>query len=98
MAKADKEIVDFTQGEEPMAIEKLLIKLPEVVERSFQELAPQHIATYLVNLASSFNSYYAKNKIIGSKNEAYRLVLTRAVAQTLKFGLTLLGIPILEEM
>lgn len=98
LAKADKEIVDFTQSEEPMAIEKLLIKLPEVVERSFRELAPQHIATYLVNLASSFNSYYAKNKIIGSENEAYRLVLTRAVAQTLKFGLTLLGISVLEEM
>ncbi|HOH11236.1 MAG TPA: arginine--tRNA ligase [Candidatus Paceibacterota bacterium] len=98
LAKADKEIVDFTQGEEPMVIEKLLIKLPAVVERSFQELAPQHIVTYLVNLASSFNSYYAKNKIIGSENEAYRLVLTRAVAQTLKSGLTLLGIPVLEEM
>jgi len=98
LTKADKDDYNFEQSEVVTDVEKTLQYFPEVVERAYQELAPQYITTYLVILASAFNSYYAQNKIIGSKNEAYRLALTKAVAQVLKSGLTLLGIPALEKI
>ena len=79
-------------------VEKVLSRFPEVVERAYLELAPQHLATYLISLAGVFNSYYSKNKIIGSEAESYRLTLTEAVSKVLAKGLSLLGIPVLEKM
>jgi len=80
------------------ALEKLLYQLPEVVERSYQELAPQNLVSYLIEVAGAYNSFYANNKIIGSEEEAYRLMLTMATTIVLKNGLTLLGVPVLEKM
>jgi arginyl-tRNA synthetase len=31
-------------------------------------IAPHYIATYLIELAAEFNAYYAKNKIVDSKD------------------------------
>lgn len=99
LTKAEKIFeISANSRAEISAVERILYQFPEIVERAYSELAPQHIATYLISLASTFNSYYAQNKIIGSENEVYRLGLTKAVAQVLKSGLNLLGIPILEKM
>src|SRR3989338_2411741 len=40
-------------------IEKLLYRFPEVVEKVGKEYAPNAITTYLTELASSFNNFYA---------------------------------------
>lgn len=79
-------------------LEALLYRLPEVTEFSYQELAPQQVATYLIEVAGAFNSFYAQNQIIGSDYEAYFLALTRATSIVLKNGLNLLAIPVLEKM
>ncbi len=76
-------------------LEKLLLRFPEVVERARLEYAPHHIVTYLTELASAFNSYYANHKIIESP---YRLALTKVFAQTMKNGLWILGIKVPEKM
>jgi arginyl-tRNA synthetase len=88
----------LSPGGEVSEVEKILIHFPEIVSRAAAELAPQHLVTYLTNLASAFNAYYAKNKIIGSKEEAHRLALTAAIAQVLANGLWLLGIIVPEKM
>jgi arginyl-tRNA synthetase len=85
-------------GEEPTAAEKLLIRFPDLAAFAAQELAPNYIVTYLLELASAFNAYYAQNRIIGSGAENYRLALTAAVAQVLKNGLELLGIQTPDKM
>ncbi len=77
---------------------RFLARFPEVVARAAAELAPQHLVTYLTNLASEFNAYYAANQIIGSADEPYRLALTAATAQVLANGLWLLGIKVPEKM
>ena len=82
----------------PALVEKLLYRFPEVVERAAADYAPNYLVTYLTDLASAFNSYYAQNKIIGSEEESYRLALTAAVAQTLENGLDLLGIKVPGKM
>lgn len=80
-------------------LEKLLARFPEIVERAEKEMSPHYIATYLIEIAGAFNSFYAGNKIIGSgKDESYRLALTSAFAITMKNGLYLLGIKAPEKM
>ncbi|MFA6536701.1 MAG: arginine--tRNA ligase [Candidatus Paceibacterota bacterium] len=80
-------------------LERHLIRFPEVVERAQQEFSPHHIATYLIEIAGAFNSFYANTKIIGSgEGEYYRLVLVRAFSQVMKNGLYLLGIKSPEVM
>lgn len=81
-----------------IALESLLYRLPEVVERAYQDLAPQQLITYLLEVASAFNRFYAENKIIGGEHEAYCLALTRATSIVLKNGLQILAIPTLERM
>ncbi len=76
-------------------LEKLLVRFPEIVERARIEYAPHHIVTYLIELASAFNSYYAHNQIVG---DAYRIALTKVFAQTVKNGLWILGIKVPERM
>lgn len=78
--------------------ERLLPRFPAVVLRAAQEYEPHHVTTYLTELAGAFNSWYAKEKIIGSEDEAYKLALTSAFAQTMKNGLWLLGIQSPERM
>lgn len=79
-------------------VERKLIHFPEVVARAARELAPQHLVTYLTELASAFNAYYAQNQIIGSSEEQECLTLTRAVESVLTAGLNLLAIPVLDRM
>ncbi len=79
---------------------KTILDFPQVVEKSLATYSPHHIATYLHKLASEFNSFYAHTKILDEKNSDYQynINLTKAVAQTIKNGLYLLGIEIVEKM
>jgi arginyl-tRNA synthetase len=80
-------------------IEKTLYRFPEIVERSMKEYAPNLILTYLVELAGSFNNFYAHEKIISEDSESdYKLAIAEAFRVVLKNGLTILGIPTPERM
>lgn len=79
----------------------LLKKLQEyqgAVERSIDDMMPHHIATYLFELAQVFNSFYEKEKIVGSEREGEKARLVSAYSQVLKNGLNLLGIKAPEKM
>ncbi len=82
-------------------LERWLARFSEVVARAATEYAPHHLATYLYQLASEFNNFYAHEQIIGQADDVatkYRLALTAAVGQVLKNGLCLLGITVPERM
>ena len=80
-------------------IEHFLYRFPEVVTRASSEKSPHYIVSYLIELASSFNSFYAHNKIIDAGDESeYRLGITQAVSGILSNGLYLLGIKVPERM
>ncbi len=86
--------------EEITGLERLLYRFPEVVFRSAKENEPHHVTTYLTELASAFNSWYAGAKIV-DKNDPhspYKVALTEAFAHTMKNGLWLLGIQAPERM
>lgn len=68
------------------------------VERSAQNLQPNELCTYLLNLSKSFNLFYQKWPIIKSQEQEFRLALTKRVGEVLDRGLFLLGIESLERM
>jgi len=80
-------------------VEKLLYRFPEVVERAGEEYAPQHITTYLIELSSAFNNFYAHEQVISDDPETpYRLAIVKAMNIIIKNGLNILGIPTPERI
>ncbi|MBI2004584.1 arginine--tRNA ligase [Patescibacteria group bacterium] len=85
--------------QERNVLERLLIHFPAAVARAAQEMEPHYVVTYLTELASLFNSWYAAERVIVDGTVAdHALDLVRAVEQTLTKGLWVLGIPAPEEM
>ncbi len=85
---------------ETREIERLLYRFPEAVQRSLADYSPHHIATYLIEIARSYNSFYGNEKIVDANDPAsgYKLAITAATAQILRNGLWLLGIEAPERM
>lgn len=81
-------------------LEHLLYQFPEVITRSYEQLEPHHIATYLTHLASSFNSFYGNTIIVNTSDSfaPYNLALVESFYQTMTNGLWLLGIKTPEKM
>ncbi|MDQ5928207.1 MAG: arginyl-tRNA synthetase [Patescibacteria group bacterium] len=75
-------------------VERMLERFPEVAQRAAQEREPHHVATYLIELSSAFNSWYAQEQIIDVDDalSPYRVALADAVSNVLARGLWLLGI------
>lgn len=84
--------------DEVYLLERLLARFPGVVARAEAERAPQYIVTYLTQLAGEWNSFYARERIIGGAHESYKLSLVTAFRNTMSRGLWLLGIPAPERM
>lgn len=81
-------------------LERTLYRFPEIVERAQVDREPHHITTFLTELASAFNSWYATGKIVDSTDtlSPYKVALTRVFALTMQNGLTILGIRAPEAM
>jgi arginyl-tRNA synthetase len=100
-AQAENILPDFENvPEEVIEVEKLIYRFPEAVLRSGVESEPHHIATYLVELARAFNSFYGNSIIVKKEDPAspYRVALTYAFSFIMKKGLHLLGIEAPEKM
>jgi arginyl-tRNA synthetase len=80
------------------SLARKISEYPEVVEKAITELMPHHVATYLYELAQTFNRFYEKTKVIGSDRESERLYLINAYAEVLRQGLGLLNIAAPEKM
>ena len=94
--KSKNQIPELSDGE--IKLIKKILAFPEVVEKSAEKLNPSFIANYSFQLAQSFNEFYHSNKVIGEKEEAFRIKLVEAFRNTLKNSLYLLGIEVMEEM
>ncbi len=83
-----------------LAIERLLERFPAAAYRAVEAREPHHIATYLIELAGAFNSFYAKEQIVeeGDPTSSYKVAIAEAVAIVLAKGLYLLGIKVPAKM
>jgi len=77
---------------------RTIYRFPEIVTEAAKMYSPSIIAGFLFDLCQKFNSFYDKQRIIGSESESFRLVLTKAVGEVIKNGLRLLGIEALRKM
>ena len=77
-----------------------MLGFDEAVEAVAKSTRPHFLCDYLFSLAQAYSTFYANCPVLKAEPEvrATRLQLCRAVAQTLKQGLDLLGIEVVEEM
>lgn len=89
-----------TAPAEPYTLEKILYRFPEVVASALEGREPHQIATFLIELAAAFNSFYAQEKIADPSDQyaPYKVAVADAVRQTIQNGLWILGIKAPEKM
>lgn len=108
-AKKIKKEAEFNQkyaeihlNDEERAILRSLFLFPQKVRRAGEKHSPNLLTNFLFDLASRFNSFYAKHHVL-QKGQApmvseFRLLLVASTAQVLENGLKLLGIKPIKKM
>ncbi|MBW4556685.1 MAG: arginine--tRNA ligase [Trichormus sp. ATA11-4-KO1] len=91
------------QHETELALAKYLLQLDEIISTVEQDLLPNRLCEYLYELSKKFNQFYDRNqgvRVLEAEEplRTSRLLLCDLTAKTLKLGLFLLGIPVLERM
>ena len=77
-----------------------LMNFHQLVQQATEQYKPSLLTAYLYDLSRAYNSFYAECPV-GSAPEPFRssrLMLSQATAQTLKKGLSLLGIEAPDKM
>ncbi len=77
-----------------------LIKFKEIIKEAADSFSPNIICNFLFQLSQSYNFFYNNERIIQQDDEIKkrRLVLTAAVSQVIKNGLSLLAIGVPPKM
>ncbi|MGI6394595.1 MAG: arginine--tRNA ligase [bacterium] len=91
-------IVLETEIEKRIALS--IVQFPECVEKAAEHYRPNLIADHIYDLAQKFSSFYNSLPILKAENKLLqsRLQLSESVAHTIKTGLYLLGIEVVERM
>ena len=91
--------IQFNEPQEWALIRKLL-ELDCTIAEVEKELLPNRLCGYLFELSQIFNRFYDQvpNLKASEPSRTSRLALCSITANTLKLGMTLLGIPTLERM
>lgn len=95
-AATDTNIADLEPGERSLVLK--ITEYGDVVTRATRELAPHLICTYLYELAQTFNRFYEHNRVVDDEREAVRAALVARYADTLKAGLSIIGIASPDKM
>lgn len=95
-AQMELSIVDLEPQERSLC--RKLAEYHAATHKALDELSPHVVCGYLYELAQTFNRFYENNQVIGHEREAQRLYLVEHYADTLKNGLSLLGIEAPEQM
>ena len=77
-----------------------IFEYPDEVERAALEYAPQRIARYVYDLASTFSGFYRDCRILGVEEDLAkaRLALLKITQHTIKHALNLLGVSTPKRM
>ncbi|MBW4444576.1 MAG: arginine--tRNA ligase [Plectolyngbya sp. WJT66-NPBG17] len=88
------------QEETELALAKHLLQLDEILTEVSLDLMPNRLCQYLFELSQKFNQFYDRCPVLQAEEsiKVSRLALCDLAAKTLKLGLSLLGIRILERM
>ena len=78
-----------------------LLRLPRLIGQVAQALEPHRICTYLYDLASQVHQFHERCPVLKAPDEATRssrLALSALAGRTLKLGLELLGVTVVDRM
>ena len=78
-----------------------ILRLPEILELAAGELKPNILTDYLFDLANTFSTFFEECPVLkaeSAERRESRLALCDLTARTLKFGLHLLGIDVVDRM
>lgn len=86
--------------EAELVLGKHLLQLSEVLREVEQDLLPNRLCQYLYELSQKFNQFYEQCPVLKAEEpvRTSRLGLCYLTARTLKLGLSLLGMQVLERM
>lgn len=88
------------EEETELALAKHILQLDETLLAIDQDLLPNRLCQYLFELSQKFNQFYDRCPVLQAEEplRTSRLILCDLTAKTIKLGLSLLGIPVLERM
>lgn len=86
--------------ETELVLAKHLLQLDYIIKEVEKDLLPNRLCLYLFELSQKFNQFYDQCPILQAEEEVKlsRLILADLTAKTIKLGLSLLGISVLERM
>lgn len=98
--KLETDIQLVLEADEEIVLAKHLLQLQAILEEVAQDLLPNRLCQYLFELSQKFNQFYEQCDVVKAREpeRTSRLALCDLTAKTLKLGLSLLGIPVLERM
>ena len=80
----------------------MLLRFEDILERAAQDASPNQITTYLYELATLFMRFYEQNPIlkegVDEATKMSRLQLADLTAKTIKQGLDILGIQVVNKL
>lgn len=79
----------------------LLSEFRDVVAKASESLSPALVANYVYELVKAYNSFYQNNPILNQDDEnakQFRLQISELAGKTIKKGLSLLGINVVNRM
>ena len=88
------------QEESELVLAKHLLQLTDVLAEVERDLYPNRLCQYLYELSQKFNQFFENCPVLKAEEpvRTSRLMLCDLTARTLKQGLSLLGISVLERM
>jgi len=88
------------QDETELTLAKYLLQFDEALSDVEADLLPNRLCQYLFELSQKFNQFYDRCPVLSAEEplRTSRLVLCDLTARTIKLGLSLLGISVLERM
>ena len=87
-------------SENHLTLIKKIIQFESIAKRSIEELAPQILVKYLFDLSGSFNTFYAKEKIISDDKEKTmeNIFIVEKFMRVLKLAMNMIGVEEVERM
>lgn len=81
-----------------LALAILLNQFGEILETVAKELYPHRLTEYLFKLAELFNAFFRDCRVEGDPAQESRLLLCEITAKTMRQGLQILGLKVVERM
>ena len=100
-ADSATDITAYEPNEKEIEIIQRIADFPSVVSEAGRTYSPALIANYVFELAKGYNQFYHDYSILKEENgvaRAFRLHLSRTVADIIRRGFSLLGVEVPERM